>query len=113
MKNRGSYLHFAPRGVVGVISPWNFPFGIATGEIVMALLAGNAVVHKPSEMTPLIALKTKELFDASGMPADLFQVVTGRGAGGRGADRQRHRLLRVHRLDGDRQEGRARPAASG
>ncbi|HEX9104862.1 MAG TPA: aldehyde dehydrogenase family protein, partial [Polyangia bacterium] len=36
LKNRGSYLHFAPRGVVGIISPWNFPFGIATGEMVMS-----------------------------------------------------------------------------
>jgi succinate-semialdehyde dehydrogenase/glutarate-semialdehyde dehydrogenase len=48
----------------------------------MSLLAGNAVVHKPSEMTPLIAVKTKELFDASGLPPDLLQVVTGRGQAG-------------------------------
>jgi acyl-CoA reductase-like NAD-dependent aldehyde dehydrogenase len=82
LKNRGSYLHFVPRGVVGIISPWNFPFGIATGEVVMALLAGNGVVLKPSEVTPLIALKTKELFDASGMPPELFQVVCGRGPAG-------------------------------
>ncbi len=82
LKNRASYLHFVPRGVVGIISPWNFPFGIATGEVVMALLAGNGVVLKPSEVTPLIALKTKELFDASGMPPELFQVVCGRGAAG-------------------------------
>jgi succinate-semialdehyde dehydrogenase/glutarate-semialdehyde dehydrogenase len=82
IKTRASYVHYVPRGVVGIISPWNFPFGIAAGEIIMALLAGNAVVHKPSEMTPLIAVKTKELFDASGLPPDLFQVVTGRGAAG-------------------------------
>ncbi|MGZ3407258.1 MAG: aldehyde dehydrogenase family protein, partial [Polyangia bacterium] len=56
--------------------------GIATGEMLMALIAGNAVVLKPSEVTPLIALKTKELFDASGMPTELFQVVPGRGAAG-------------------------------
>ncbi len=82
LKNRGSYLHYLPRGVVGIISPWNFPFGIAAGEIVMAVLAGNAVVHKPSEVTPLLALKTKELFDAAGLPPDLLQVVTGRGQAG-------------------------------
>ncbi|MDB4965817.1 MAG: Aldehyde dehydrogenase [Myxococcales bacterium] len=82
LKNRGSYLHFQPRGVVGIISPWNFPFGIATGEVIMALLAGNGVVLKPSEVTPLIALKTKELYDASGMPTELFQVVPGRGPAG-------------------------------
>jgi acyl-CoA reductase-like NAD-dependent aldehyde dehydrogenase len=82
LKNRASYLHYVPRGVVGIISPWNFPFGIATGELVMALIAGNGVVLKPSEVTPLIALKTKELYDQSGMPAELFHVVTGRGPAG-------------------------------
>jgi acyl-CoA reductase-like NAD-dependent aldehyde dehydrogenase len=82
LKNRGSYLHYQPRGVVGIISPWNFPFGIATGEMIMSLIAGNGVVLKPSEVTPLIALKTKELYDASGMPTELFHVVPGRGAAG-------------------------------
>src|SRR5262249_27023434 len=82
LKNRGSYLHYVPRGVIGIISPWNFPFGIATGEVIMALIAGNGVVLKPSEVTPLIALKTKELYDASGMPTELFQVVPGRGPAG-------------------------------
>ncbi len=81
-KHRRSYLHYVPRGVVGIISPWNFPFSIPIGETVMALLAGNGVVLKPSEVTPLIALKAKELFDACGLPRDLFQVVTGRGETG-------------------------------
>jgi succinate-semialdehyde dehydrogenase/glutarate-semialdehyde dehydrogenase len=82
LKNRASYVHYSPRGVVGIISPWNFPFGIATGEVVMALLAGNGVVLKPSEVTPLIALKTKEIYDAAGLPPDLFQVTPGRGPAG-------------------------------
>jgi succinate-semialdehyde dehydrogenase/glutarate-semialdehyde dehydrogenase len=82
LKNRASYLHYVPRGVVGIIAPWNFPFGIPIGETVMALIAGNAVVLKPSEVTPLIALKAKELYDASGLPPHLFQVVTGRGPAG-------------------------------
>src|SRR5882724_96567 len=56
MKHRASYLHFVPRGVVGVIAPWNFPFSIPLGETMMALIAGNGVVLKPSEITPLIAL---------------------------------------------------------
>ena len=85
LKNRGSYLHYQPRGVVGIISPWNFPFGIATGEMAMALIAGNAVVLKPSEVTPLIALKTKELYDAAGLPPDLFQVTPGRRRAGEDA----------------------------
>src|SRR5438067_10689252 len=62
MKHRASYLHFVPRGVVGVIAPWNFPFSIPMGETLMALMAGNAVVMKPSEVTPLIALKARELY---------------------------------------------------
>jgi acyl-CoA reductase-like NAD-dependent aldehyde dehydrogenase len=82
MKHRKSYLHFLPRGVVGVIAPWNFPFSIPVGEVIMSLLAGNAVVLKPSDVTPLVALKAKELADASGLPRDLVQVVTGRGPTG-------------------------------
>jgi succinate-semialdehyde dehydrogenase/glutarate-semialdehyde dehydrogenase len=81
-KHRKSYLHYVPRGVVGIIAPWNFPFSIPVGESIMALLAGNGVVLKPSEVTPLVALKAKELWDASGLPKDLFQVVPGRGATG-------------------------------
>lgn len=82
LKHRASYLHFVPRGVVGIIAPWNFPFSIPLGQAMMALIAGNAVVLKPSEVTPLIALKALELYRAAGLPADLFQVVTGRGATG-------------------------------
>jgi succinate-semialdehyde dehydrogenase/glutarate-semialdehyde dehydrogenase len=79
MKHRRSYLHYQPRGVVGIISPWNFPFLIPMGEAYMALLAGNAVVLKPSEVTPLIADLGRELFVKAGIPADLFQVIHGKG----------------------------------
>ncbi|MBI2896345.1 MAG: aldehyde dehydrogenase family protein [Deltaproteobacteria bacterium] len=82
MKHRRSYVHHAPLGVVGVISPWNFPFSIPLSETVTALFVGNAVVVKPSEVTPLIALKAKEIYDAAGLPPDLFQVVTGDGRTG-------------------------------
>ncbi|HEX2690951.1 MAG TPA: aldehyde dehydrogenase family protein, partial [Kofleriaceae bacterium] len=82
MKHRASYLHFVPRGVVGVIAPWNFPFSIPIGETMMALIAGNGVVLKPSEVTPLVARKAHELYLAADLPRDLFQVVTGRGATG-------------------------------
>jgi len=81
-KQRGSYIHFVPRGVIGIISPWNFPFAIPMGESIMAFLSGNAVVLKPSEVTPLIAVHAKELFEKAGMPKDLFQVITGEGATG-------------------------------
>lgn len=82
LKHKRSYVHYAPRGVVGIISPWNFPFVIPMGDVIPALLAGNAVVLKPSEVTPLIALKAKEIYDAAGLPDDLFQVVTGDGRTG-------------------------------
>ncbi len=75
LKHRRSYIHYRPRGVVLVISPWNFPFTIPYGEVVMALLAGNAVVLKPASLTPLIALKGRELFDEAGLDPDVFQVI--------------------------------------
>ena len=79
LKHRASYLHRAPRGVVGVISPWNYPLAIGAGGIFMALVAGNGVVHKPSELTPLVADRTRALFIEAGLPGDLLQVVHGRG----------------------------------
>jgi succinate-semialdehyde dehydrogenase/glutarate-semialdehyde dehydrogenase len=82
LKHRRSYVHYAPRGVIAIISPWNFPFVIPMGDVMAALIAGNAVVLKPSEVTPLIALKAKEVYDAAGLPDDLFQVVTGDGGTG-------------------------------
>jgi len=82
MKHRASYLHFTPRGIVGVIAPWNFPFSIPFGETMMALIAGNGVVLKPSEVTPLVALKARELYLAAELPPELFQIVTGRGPTG-------------------------------
>jgi len=79
---RTSYLHYAPRGVVAVISPWNFPLTIPLSAVIPALLAGNAVVVKPSEWTPLIMVRAKEIFDRCGMNPDLLQVVTGYGPAG-------------------------------
>ena len=79
LKHRYSYVHYKPRGVVLVISPWNFPFTIPMGEAIMALLAGNSVVIKPSELTPLVLLKTKELLEQAGLPKGLFQVIIGEG----------------------------------
>ncbi len=75
LKHRRSYIHYRPRGVVLVISPWNFPFTIPYGEVIMALLAGNAVILKPASLTPLIAMKGRELFDEAGLDPDVFQVL--------------------------------------
>jgi len=79
---RSSYEIYKPLGVVGIISPWNFPWATPLDEVVMALMAGNAVVLKPSELTPLTALKIKDVFDRAGLPDGLLQVVTGDGSTG-------------------------------
>ncbi|WP_405655038.1 aldehyde dehydrogenase family protein [Streptomyces sp. RK9] len=69
-----------PLGVVGVIAPWNFPMPIAAWGTAPALAAGNAVVLKPAETTPLTALRLAELALAAGLPEGLFQVLPGEGA---------------------------------
>jgi acyl-CoA reductase-like NAD-dependent aldehyde dehydrogenase len=71
-----------PYGVIGIISPWNYPFSIPATETVAALVAGNAVVLKPSELTPLVALELGGLLHAAGVPPDIFQVIVGDGATG-------------------------------
>src|SRR5580698_161359 len=71
-----------PYGVVGIISPWNYPFSIPATEALTALVAGNAVVLKPSEFTSLVALELASLLHAAGVPRDIFQVVIGDGATG-------------------------------
>ncbi|WP_445529875.1 aldehyde dehydrogenase family protein [Streptomyces cyslabdanicus] len=69
-----------PLGVVGVIAPWNFPMPIAAWGTAPALAAGNAVLLKPAETTPLTALRLAELALESGLPEHLFQVLPGAGA---------------------------------
>ncbi|WP_405579661.1 aldehyde dehydrogenase family protein [Streptomyces sp. NBC_01092] len=68
-----------PLGVVGVIAPWNFPMPIAAWGTAPALAAGNAVILKPAETTPLTALRLAELALEAGLPEGLFQVLPGRG----------------------------------
>ncbi|MEN5146872.1 bifunctional proline dehydrogenase/L-glutamate gamma-semialdehyde dehydrogenase PutA [Brevundimonas diminuta] len=67
------------RGVFGCISPWNFPLAIFTGQIAAALAAGNAVVAKPAEQTPLIAAEAVRLYYKAGLNPDLLALVPGRG----------------------------------
>jgi succinate-semialdehyde dehydrogenase/glutarate-semialdehyde dehydrogenase len=82
MRHRAGEVQWEPRGVVGVISPWNFPLVIPMGTVVEALVAGNACVVKPSEVTPLVLQKAKEIYDSTGLPEDLFSVVHGYGPTG-------------------------------
>jgi succinate-semialdehyde dehydrogenase/glutarate-semialdehyde dehydrogenase len=71
-----------PYGVVGIVSPWNYPFSIPATEALAALVAGNAVVLKPSEFTSLCALELQSLLRTAGVPERVFQVVVGGAAAG-------------------------------
>jgi len=82
LKTKRIYVSFHPLGVVGIIGPWNFPFLLTIGEAVPALMAGNAVVIKPSEVTPLSAVLGAEMAERAGLPAGLLQVVPGYGETG-------------------------------
>ena len=79
---RSSKIVYQPLGVVGIIPAWNYPFSIPLGEAVMSLMAGNTVVLKPSELTPLIGLKIGEIFEKAGLPENVVQIVSGAGATG-------------------------------
>lgn len=68
---------YEPYGVIAVISPWNYPFMLALGETIPALIAGNCIVHKPSEYTPGIGVLLRELFAEADFPEDVFTVVLG------------------------------------
>src|SRR6185295_2990238 len=90
IRNRGaipiitrSVLQHRPHGVVGLITPWNYPFLLGIADAVPALLAGNAVVLKPSELTPLSAIHGRSLLIDSGLDPDLFGIAHGAGDVGR------------------------------
>jgi acyl-CoA reductase-like NAD-dependent aldehyde dehydrogenase len=82
LANFRATISYHPLGVVGVIGPWNYPLFTPMGSIAYALAAGNAVVWKPSELTPLIAVKVAEIAAQTFALPDLLQVVTGAGATG-------------------------------
>ncbi|MDT8068772.1 MAG: aldehyde dehydrogenase family protein [Terriglobia bacterium] len=75
-------LIYEPVGVLGIISPWNYPFSTPTTETLAALVTGNTVVLKPSELTPTSALELQRLLHESGVPRDAFAVVLGDGSTG-------------------------------
>jgi succinate-semialdehyde dehydrogenase/glutarate-semialdehyde dehydrogenase len=81
-KLKSGWLVREPHGVLGIISPWNYPFSIPSTETLAALVAGNAVVLKPSELTPVVALELQSLLHAAGVPREVFQVVVGEGPAG-------------------------------
>ncbi len=75
-------LRYRPLGLVGVIGPWNYPLTNSFGDCIPALMAGNSVILKPSEVTPLTSLRLAEGLAECGMPDGVFQVATGLGATG-------------------------------
>jgi acyl-CoA reductase-like NAD-dependent aldehyde dehydrogenase len=81
--NVSARVAFEPVGVVGLITPWNFPIDTPLWKIIPALLTGNAVVFKPSELATLCELKIGELLAEAGVPEGVFSVVTGDGSAGR------------------------------
>jgi len=72
--------HHRPKGVVGFISPWNYPLSMAITDALPALVAGNGAVLKPDQQTPFTALWALQLLHRAGLPYDLFQIVTGKGS---------------------------------
>jgi succinate-semialdehyde dehydrogenase/glutarate-semialdehyde dehydrogenase len=82
MKTKSGRLIRQPYGVIGVVSPWNYPFSIPATESLAALVAGNAVVVKPSEFASLTAIELASLLHQAGVPEGVFQVIAGDGATG-------------------------------
>ncbi len=82
LKGKKLILRYRPLGLIGVIGPWNYPLTNSFGDCIPALAAGNSVILKPSEVTPLTSLVLAEGLHECGLPADVFQVATGRGGTG-------------------------------
>ena len=82
VKTKAGKILREPYGVIGIISPWNYPFSTPGTESLAALVAGNAVVLKPSEFTSLAALELASLLHDAGVPKGVFQVVVGNGPAG-------------------------------
>jgi acyl-CoA reductase-like NAD-dependent aldehyde dehydrogenase len=82
MLGKKLFIRYQPRGVIGVIGPWNYPLTNCFGDGIAALMAGNAVVFKPSEVTPLSTLLIQEGMRQAGLPEHVMQVATGRGPTG-------------------------------
>ena len=80
LPNTVAYTIRRPLGVVGIITPWNFPIAIPAWKIAPALICGNALVFKPASGTPLSAVKLTEIFEEAGLPAGVLNLVTGPGA---------------------------------
>ena len=83
LKTKRSAFVYEPLGVIGVISPWNYPWSIPLGEVALALMAGNGVVLKPASLTPLIGERIADVFSRAGVPEGLVRVRARPGHGRR------------------------------
>ena len=81
LKTKRSVFTYEPLGVIGIISPWNYPWSIPFGEVALALMAGNGVVLKPASLTPLIGQRIAHVFERAGVPEGLIRVLHGPGTG--------------------------------
>jgi succinate-semialdehyde dehydrogenase/glutarate-semialdehyde dehydrogenase len=81
LKTKSSAFTYEPLGVIGVVSPWNYPWSIPFGEVALALMAGNGVVLKPASLTPLIGERIRRAFERAGVPEGLVRIVHGPGTG--------------------------------
>ncbi|HEY3776874.1 MAG TPA: aldehyde dehydrogenase family protein, partial [Rhizomicrobium sp.] len=79
MKAKSGWMQFSPLGVVAIISPWNYPFSIPMAQVIPALVAGNALLLKPSELTPWSGHLVGELVEQANFPPGLVQVLQGGG----------------------------------
>jgi len=79
VKAKAGWISYEPFGVIAVIGAWNYPLAVPLGQIIPAVVAGNAAVLKPSELTPWCGALVGELFEQAGFPRDLVQVVQGAG----------------------------------
>src|SRR5437660_567182 len=105
MHNKFNMTIRQPMGIVGIITPWNFPMAIPAWKTFPALLAGNAVILKPASDTPLLALKLAELLHEAGLPAGVLNVVTGPG-GSLGDALVSHKQVNMISLTGSTEVGR-------
>lgn len=94
-----------PIGIVGIITPWNFPIAIPAWKALPALMAGNAVILKPASDTPLLALKLAEVLQEAGLPSGVFNVITGPG-GSLGDAMASHKKINMISLTGSTEVGR-------
>lgn len=79
VKAKSGRIRFEPYGVIGIIAPWNYPLAIPLSQLIPAIVAGNSVILKPSELTPSCGQLIAECFAAAGFPPDVLQVVQGAG----------------------------------